>query len=99
MSASAPKGLRGWWMTPPRTGIRRIISPWEYRHLRTWATVRMAAGVILIGLGFSTLGFGGSDSTTYIWASAFLVTGVAEFGVASWLLSVARSIGDRREAL
>ena len=96
MTAPAPNGLRGWWMTPPRTGMRRIISPWEYRHLRTWAALRIAAGVILLGLGFITLGFGGSDSTTYIWASVFLATGVAQFGFASWLLSIARAIGDRR---
>ncbi len=96
MSTSAPKGLRGWWMTPPRTGMRRIIAPWEYRHLRTWARVRIVAGVVLLGLGFVTLALGGSDSTTYIWAAAFLAAGVAQFGVASWLLSVARSIGDRR---
>lgn len=96
MSSSAPKGLRGWWMTPPRTGMRRIISPWEYRHLHGWARVRIGAGVVLLGLGFVTLAFGGSDSTTHIWAAAFLLPGVAEFGVAAWLLSIARSIEDRR---
>jgi hypothetical protein len=31
---SAPKSLRRWWLTPPRTGIRRFIFPYEYRHLR-----------------------------------------------------------------
>src|ERR1017187_1294305 len=37
---TAPKGLRGWWASPPRSGMQRIISPWEYRHLRAWAGVR-----------------------------------------------------------
>ena len=31
---TAAKGLRGWWLTPPRPGLRRLINPWEYRHLR-----------------------------------------------------------------
>ena len=31
----------------------------EYRHLRGWARVRMAAGTVLVGLGAVTL-FGGS---------------------------------------
>jgi uncharacterized membrane protein YdfJ with MMPL/SSD domain len=30
---TAPKGLRGWWASPPRSGMRRVISPWEYRRI------------------------------------------------------------------
>ena len=32
--ANLRKGLRGWWLTPPRPGIYRLIAPWEDRHLR-----------------------------------------------------------------
>ncbi len=78
-------------MTPPRTGIRRIIFPWEYGHLRGWAQVRIVAGVVLVGLGVVILAFGGSDSKTYIWAVAFLAAGVADFVFAGWLLSIARA--------
>ena len=39
---TAPKGLRGWWASPPRSGMQRIISPWEYRYLRAWAGVAAA---------------------------------------------------------
>ena len=76
-------------MTPPRTGMRRIISPWEYRHLRAWARVRTVGGAVLVGLGVVTLVFGGSDSKTYIWAVAFLAAGVADFGFARWLVTIA----------
>ena len=27
---TAARGLRGWWLTPPRHGIRRLIHPWAY---------------------------------------------------------------------
>ena len=27
---TAPKGLRGWWLSPPRPGMHRLINPWEY---------------------------------------------------------------------
>ena len=30
---TASKGLRGWWASPPRSGRRRVISPWEYRRI------------------------------------------------------------------
>ena len=58
---TAPAGLRGWWASPPRSGMRRIIAPWEYRHLRAWARVRIATGIGLVGLGAVTLSFGGTD--------------------------------------
>ena len=28
-----------------RSGLRRVISPWEYRHLRFWAGVRIGGGL------------------------------------------------------
>ena len=69
---AARKGLRGWWTSPPRAGARRIISPWEYRHLRGWAQVRVASSGVLVGLGVVTLAFGGNDWKTYGWTMAFL---------------------------
>jgi hypothetical protein len=87
----APKGLRGWWASPPRSGMRRIISPWEYRHLRGWARVRITGAVVAGALGLVTLSFGGSDSKTYAWATVFLAIAAANLAFAYWLLSIARS--------
>jgi len=56
------KGLRGWWTSPPRSGMRLIISPFEYRHLRGSARVRIAGGIVLAGLGVVTLAYGGNDA-------------------------------------
>ncbi len=88
---TARKGLRGWWASPPRSGMRRVISPWEYRHLRFWAGVRMAAGLALIGLGAVTLSFGGNDWKTYGWALVFLALAAAQVSFAYWELTIARS--------
>ena len=88
---TARKGLRGWWASPQRSGVRRVISPWEYRHLRFWAGVRMAAGLALIGLGAVTLSFGGNDWKTYGWALVFLALAAAQFSFAYWELTIARS--------
>jgi hypothetical protein len=85
------KGLRGWWTSPPRSGMQLIISPWEYRHLRAWAGVRIVGGAVLAALGVVTLAFGGNDWKTYGWALVFLAPAAANFAFASWELSIARS--------
>jgi hypothetical protein len=87
-----PRGLRGWWTSPPRSGLRLVISPWEYRHLRAWANVRIAGGIVLACLSVVTLAFGGNDSKTYSWALAFLAASAANFAFAYWELSVDRSL-------
>ena len=89
---TAPKGLRRWWASPPRSGMRRIISPWEYRHLHAWARVRIAAGIALVGLGAVTLSFGGNDWKTYGWALVFLALAAAQFSFAYWELTITRSV-------
>lgn len=92
---TAPKGLRGWWASPPRSGMQRIIWPWEYRHLRAFARVRIAAGIVLVGLGAVTL-VGGSFTTEAVgWALLFLAAGVGSFAWAAWLLAIARSASAR----
>jgi hypothetical protein len=87
----ARKGLRAWWASPPRTGLRLIIAPWEYRHLRAFASLRIVGGTVLVCLGLVTLGFGGTDGKTYAWALAFAAAGAAHFAFALWELSIARS--------
>jgi hypothetical protein len=87
----ARKRLRRWWTSPPRSGLRLIIAPWEYRHLRAFAGLRIAGGVGLAGLGLVTLIFGGDETKTYAWAMAFLLAAAAQVAFASWELSIARS--------
>jgi hypothetical protein len=88
---TAAKGLRGWWASPPRSGMQRIIAPWEYRHLRAWARVRIAAGIVLAALGAVTL-FGGSFTTIAVgWAALCLAAAAAFFLYAAWELAIARS--------
>ena len=94
-NSTTPKGLRGWWTSPPRSGMRLIISPWEYRHLRAWARVRIASGLVLVGLGVVTLSLGGNDSKTYAWTIAFLAAAAANSAFAYWELSIARSAAAR----
>jgi hypothetical protein len=87
---SAAKGLRGWWTAPPRSGLRLIISPVEYRHLRAWGRVRIASAVVLTGVGVVTLSFGGNDRKTYGWTIWFLGSAAANAAFGSWELSIAR---------
>jgi hypothetical protein len=44
---TAAKGLRGWWLTPPRHGIRRLINPWAYGHLRAFGLTHIAGGSVV----------------------------------------------------
>jgi hypothetical protein len=93
--STAPKGLRAWWASPPRSGMRLIISPCEYRHLRGFARLRIASAMVLVGLGVVTLSFGGSDWKTYGWTLAFLAVAAANLAFAYWELSIARSAVTR----
>lgn len=88
---NARKGLRGWWMSPPRSGLRLIIHPWEYRHLRGFAQLHIGGGIVLACLAFVTLGFGGTDAKTYLWAMVFLIPGALHLAFGAWELSIARS--------
>jgi len=88
---TAPKGLPGWWASPARSGMRRIISPWEYRHLRFWVGVRIGGGTVLVGLGLVTLVFGGNDWKTYGWTMSFLTAAAANLAYGRWELTIARS--------
>ena len=88
---TASKGLRGRWTSPPRSGLRLIIHPWEYRHLRGFGQLHIGGGIVLACLALVTLGFGGADTKTYLWTMVFLVPGVLHLVVGAWELSIARS--------
>ena len=82
---TAAKGLRGWWASPPRSGIQRLIAPWEYRHLHAVANVRFAAGGFQLGVGLVLLSLGRSAGTDqdrrkcYRWSAWFLVSAAGSF--------------------
>jgi hypothetical protein len=92
---NAPKGLRGWWATPPRSGIHRVISPVSYRHLRTVARVRIAAGIVLAGIGATILVAGSFTTEAVVLAILFLAAAVGSFAWAAWYLAIARAAADR----
>lgn len=90
MSASngntAPRGLRGWWLRPPRTGTHLLINPMEYRHLRFYGVTRIAAGAVAAGAGFICLSY-----HVYGWAAFFLVIGALNIGGGCWFVSIDNS--------
>ncbi len=65
---TGPKGLRGWWASPPRSGVHRLIAPYEYRHLRFFGAGRIAGGSVAAAAGVICLSYG-----VYGWAAFFLV--------------------------
>jgi hypothetical protein len=82
---TAPQGLRGWWLIPPRPGLQRLIHPWEYRHLRVFGVTRIAGGSIAAA-GVICLAYG-----VYGWAAFFLVLGALNLAGGSWYLAIVGS--------
>ena len=87
---TAAKGLRGWWLTPPRHGIRRLINPWAYRHLRAFGVTRIAGGFVAATAGVICLSY-----AAYGWAAFFLVVGVLNLAGGYWYVTIARSSPPR----
>jgi hypothetical protein len=87
---TAPKGLRGWWASPPRSGLRRTIAPWEYRHLRSFGPLRVAGGCVATVAGVVCLSYG-----VYGWAAFFLVLGALNVAGGYWYITIARSESAR----
>ena len=83
---TAPKGLRGWWQTPPRPGMQRLINPWEYRHLRGFGVTRIAGASVQAAAGVVCLSYG-----VYGWAAFFLVLAALNLAGGYWYLTIARS--------
>ena len=83
---TAAKGMRGWWLSPPRSGMRRLINPWEYRHLGAFGVTRIAGGSVAGGAGVVCLAYG-----VYGWAAFFLVLAGLNLAGGYWYLSIDRS--------
>jgi hypothetical protein len=84
---TAPKRRRG---PPPRTGMRRLIVPWEYRHLRASGITRIACGSVLAVGGVLLLSY-----ASYRWAALFLVLGALNLAGGCWYMTIARSPSAR----
>jgi hypothetical protein len=83
---TAPRGLRGWWLTPPRPGLHRLINPVEYRHLRAFGVTHVAAGSVAAAAGVICLSY-----QVYGWAAFFLVIGGLHIAGGYWYLTIDRS--------
>lgn len=82
--------LRAWWASPPRTGLQRLIAPYEYRRLRFFGTGRIVGGCVAAAAGLVCLSYG-----AYAWAALFLVIGALNLAGGSWFLTIARSASAR----
>ena len=87
---TAPRGLRRWWLSPPRPGLQRLIIPWEYRHLGFFAAARIVGGSIAGAAAVVCLGYG-----VYGWAAFFGVIAALNLAGGSWYLSIVRSRAAR----
>ena len=83
---TAARGLRGWWRSPPRSGMHRVINPWEYRHLRFYGVTRIAGGSVAAAAGLVCLAY-----SVYGWAAFFLVIGALNLAGGYWYLTIDRS--------
>ena len=83
---TAAKGLRGWWQSPPRSGMQRLINPFEYRHLRAFGVTRIAGGGVAAAAGVVCL-----SSGVHGWAAFFLVLAALNFAGGSWYITIDRS--------
>jgi hypothetical protein len=84
------KGFRGWWLTPPRSGLQRFISPWEYRRLRGYGLARIVGGCVAAVPALICLGYG-----VYGWAAFFVVIAALNLAGGYWYLSIDRSAAAR----
>ena len=82
----AEKGLRGWWLSPPRRGIYRLIPPWTYRHLRFSGVTGIAGGSVAAAAGLICLAYGVCG-----WAAFFLVLAALNLAGGYWYLTIDRS--------
>jgi hypothetical protein len=87
---NAAKRLREWWASPQRSGLQRLIVPWEYRHLRVFGVLRIAGGIVAAGICAFILSQG-----AYGWAAFFLVVGAANLAVGYGEIAIARSAATR----
>jgi hypothetical protein len=82
--STASKGL------PPRSGMRRLINPVVYRHLRGFGVTHIAGGGVEAAAGLVCLSHG-----VYGWAAFFLVLAALNLAGGSWYCTIDRSAAAR----
>ena len=88
--STAAKGLRGWWLSPPRSGMQRLIAPPEYRHLRAFGVTHIAGGIVAAAAGIVCLSY-----AAHGWAAFFLVIAALNLAAGYWYLTIARTPASR----
>jgi hypothetical protein len=81
---TAPNGL------PARSGMRRLINPVAYRHLRGFGAGHVAGGSVQAAAGLVCLSY-----RAYGWAAFFLVIAALNLAGGYWYLSIGRSPSAR----
>lgn len=84
------RGLRGWWASPPRLGLHRVINPIAYRHLRGFGVTHIAGGSAAAAAGVICLAY-----SVYGWAAFFLVLAALNLAGGYWYLTIDRSAAAR----
>ncbi|HTX84717.1 MAG TPA: hypothetical protein VME44_21215 [Streptosporangiaceae bacterium] len=69
-----------------RTGMRRVISPWAFDHLRLSAAIRFAVTAFLVTLAAFLFAFGRGG-----WAALPLAGAAVNLAWGYWELTIARS--------
>jgi hypothetical protein len=80
------KGLRGWWLTPPRPGMHRLINPWAYRHLRVVGVTHIVGASVGAVAAAVCVSY-----HAYEWALFFLLVAALNLAGGCWYLMIARS--------
>ena len=84
-----------------RSGLKRLIAPWEYRHLHASMAARFAGGGFQLGIGLVLLSLGRKAETDaerrkcYRLAAWFLVPAALNFSGGLLDLTVARTAPPR----
>jgi hypothetical protein len=75
---------------PTRSGLRRLIAPWEYRHLRVFGVTRVIGGGVEAAAGIVCLAYG-----AYGWAAFFLILAALNLAGGYWEITIARHAPPR----
>jgi hypothetical protein len=84
-AAHGHTSLRGWWASPPRSGVSRLIAPYEYRHLRFFGGLHMAGGSLAAVACAICLAYG-----VFGWAAFFGVIAALNLAGGYWFITMAR---------
>ena len=75
---------------PPRSGMRRLITPVAYRHLRGFGVGHIAGGSVQAAAGLVCLAYRVNG-----WAAFFLGIAALNLGGGYWYLTIDRSASAR----